>query len=110
MDNNYPIIIINLHNADRYNELDDYQVIEVDRTSPVGNPFTMRSEEERNLVCDKYEKYFQLKVADKTDIAFMQYLRNIWRAHKQGPVALACWCAPKRCHAETIRNFILSFD
>ena len=25
---------------------------------------------------------------------------------KEHDICLACWCAPKRCHAETIKKFI----
>ncbi len=31
----------------------------VDRQSPVGNPFYMNDENQRDIVCDKYESYFQ---------------------------------------------------
>lgn len=81
-------------------------IIRVDRTSAIGNPFKMNSENERDKVCDEYEAYFNKKVTEKTDITFMNELRTIYKLAKEGDVYLACWCAPKRCHAETIKKFI----
>ena len=81
-------------------------IIRVDRTSAIGNPFKMYSESERDKVCDEYEVYFNKKVAEGTDVKFMNELRAIYKLAKQGDVYLACWCAPKRCHAETIKKFI----
>ncbi len=34
----------------------------VDRTSPIGNPFYMRSEAERDKVCDEYQLYFDKQI------------------------------------------------
>ena len=102
------IIIIRIPDAQKY-EKQGYVVIRIDRHTPVGNPFYMHDESERNKVCDQYQEYFNNKVTDKTDSAFMQYLRDIYRTAQQTPVALACWCAPKRCHGETIKTFIESF-
>lgn len=80
----------------------------VDRRSVVGNPFFMGSESQRDEVCNKYETYFN-DVLLKDEKA-LNYLRNMYRAlKKHGHIELYCWCAPKRCHAETIRNFLLKF-
>ena len=67
--------------------------VRVDRQSIWGNPFIMRndSDEERNRVCDAYEKWLQERPA------------MIDRAKRElRGKDLACWCAPKRCHAETL--------
>ena len=83
----------------------EYQV-RVDRTSVLGNPFYMASEAERDAVCDKYEVYFKNKISLE-DNAFMAELRRLYRiAKRYGKLELFCWCAPKRCHAETIKKFL----
>lgn len=67
--------------------------VRVDRQTIWGNPFIMRndSDEERNRVCDAYEKWLQERPA------------MIDRAKRElRGKDLACWCAPKRCHAETL--------
>ncbi len=94
------IRIVNLRN---YKLHENEVLIKVDRTSPVGNPFIMHNESERDKVCDKYEEYFQ---NSKERDRFMNYLRIIYTKAKTQDVALGCWCYPKRCHAETIKNFI----
>jgi Domain of unknown function (DUF4326) len=63
----------------------------VGRPSPWGNPFPMRSESERDAVCDKFEKYATERAARDP----------LWLAPLQGR-DLVCWCAPRRCHAETL--------
>jgi hypothetical protein len=81
------------------------------RGSALGNPFAMNdsSPEERNRVCEAYEAYFNTKVASGKDEAFMGQLRLIWRLGKaHGTVYLGCYCAPQRCHCETIAQFILT--
>ena len=67
--------------------------VRVDRRSRWGNHFIMRndSDKERDRVCDAYEKWLQERPA------------MIDRAKRElRGKDLACWCAPKRCHAETL--------
>ena len=109
------VIIKNLRNEKPTQE---WQV-RVDRASVLGNPFLMRDEHERNSVCDEYYRYFQGIVTNNWSIlhdyavssaereTFMQELRRLYRlAKKHGRLELFCWCAPKRCHAETIARFL----
>ncbi len=78
----------------------------VDRESPVGNPFPMRLETERNAVCEKYEQFFYKQMLDETSELY-KYVTLIEIAHKEGDnINLWCWCAPLRCHAETIKKYI----
>ena len=103
------IIIIRVPDTKKYEAL-GYSVIRIDRQSPVGNPFYMRDESERDMVCNQYQAYFDNIIAHKDKyLDFMQYLRYIYCTAVQTKVALACWCAPKRCHGETIKKFIESF-
>lgn len=99
------IVIIRVPDTQKYEKL-GYEVIRIDRKTPVGNPFYMRDESQRDSVCDAYEAYFHSKVTEKKDQQFLDYLRMIYKLALQKPVALACWCAPKRCHGETIKKFI----
>ena len=68
-------------------------VIRVDRGTPWGNPFVMGRETERKEVCDKFEQYAVERLAKDPD----------WLKPLRGK-DLVCWCAPKRCHAETLRR------
>jgi hypothetical protein len=94
------INICNLRNEKIVNDYD----IRIDRVSVLGNPYYMRSESERDIVCDRYNKWFDLnkdkdKVKEELD-------RLIDIYNKYGRIRLFCWCAPKRCHGETIVKYI----
>lgn len=58
----------------------------VDRRSKYGNPFKMKSEADRDHVCDSFEKAI-LPTLDVRELKGKD---------------LVCWCAPKRCHADAI--------
>ncbi len=77
----------------------------VDRSSPVGNPFPMKSKLDRDEVCDSFSRYFYAVLIKKDYVR--TYLHKIKDALIQyGFVELYCWCAPLRCHAETIKEAI----
>lgn len=93
--------------------------VRVDRASVLGNPFIMRDESERDAVCDEYQVYFDAIVNNKLSVLknycvsskereeFMNELRRLYKLlRKYNTLELYCWCAPKRCHAETIKNFL----
>jgi hypothetical protein len=98
------IHIKNTRKAEEYG----YTVFRIDRQTPVGNPFIMHSESERDQVCDAYREWFrgQLVLESSRTLAFHAYLNKIKQAHQQGNIALACWCAPKRCHGDTIKAWL----
>lgn len=79
----------------------------IGRGSPLGNPFVMRdkSQTERNRVCDAYEVWFKEQV-DKDNPLVMNELRRLYRIAQKGDLVLGCFCAPKRCHGETIKRFL----
>ena len=98
------IEIKNLRNREFHNEPWQFRV---DRGTPVGNPYYMHDESERDAVCDKYELYFR-KLITYSDRA-VNYLNSMLDALKEyGHIELYCWCAPKRCHARTIRGWLIS--
>ncbi|MCK5127594.1 MAG: DUF4326 domain-containing protein [candidate division Zixibacteria bacterium] len=91
------------------NDLKPSQIydIYIDRRSALGNPFILKDESQRDLVCDKYYEWFnhKLKQKDEKVMFNLDVLRDIHRVY--GKLRLFCWCAPKRCHGETIKNYIL---
>ena len=68
--------------------------VRVDRRSLWGNPFVMRndSEAERKRVCDAFEE-MAANWLPETIAALKKDLKG---------KSLACWCTPKRCHADTL--------
>ena len=99
--------MVRVVNLKKYKLKDNEVLIKVGRSTPVGNPFHMRDESMRDEVCDKYKVYFYKRVKEAG--AFRDYVAHIYRTALKQDVALGCWCAPKRCHAETIASFINQF-
>ena len=80
----------------------------IGRGSPLGNPFRMNGEADRDRVCDLYEKWFAERVS-ANDARVLVELRRLYLIAKQGDLVLGCYCAPKRCHGETIKRFLEQF-
>jgi len=81
----------------------------VGRPSVLGNPFSLKTEDQRDVVCDKYDAWFKRKVR-YADPDVMFELRRLYRkARDEGQLELSCYCKPKRCHADTIARFLNSF-
>jgi hypothetical protein len=99
------IIIVNKRDfhPERYQHFD--AVVEyVSRPSILGNPFNMRNESERDEVCDKYEEW--LRRSFVSDLNVRTEILGIANDATKCDVYLVCWCAPKRCHAESIKRLI----
>lgn len=102
---NERIIICNL----RFEHPEFEYDIKVDRSSVFGNPFkfNVRSWAGRENSCNNYEKYFLNRVANDFNFSEEIYLLK-YRFYKYKHLRLFCWCAPLRCHAETIREYLLT--
>ena len=75
------------------------------RPTALGNPYPMNSEKDRDRVCNAYDQSFEVRRA--TSYKMRNELALIWRhliEHKT--VQLSCYCSPKRCHTETIANYL----
>ena len=80
--------------------------VKVDRSSVLGNPFYMKSEYERGIVCENYRRYFHKKIYDG-DSAFVNEIERLKTLLLQyGKLELYCWCYPKMCHAQTIKEYL----
>lgn len=76
-------------------------VVYCGRGSPLGNPHVMqgKSLKERDRVCDLYAAGFP-NAEQKAECD------RIAKKLKLVPVALECFCAPLRCHCETIKSYL----
>lgn len=78
--------------------------IPVHRPHALGNPFLMRHEDERASVIRQYKDWFD---AHLYDVKMQQAIRDIIELMlADGEVELSCFCAPKPCHADVIKQFI----
>jgi hypothetical protein len=73
----------------------------------MGNPFVMKdqSEAERHRVCDAYDKWLRTNQA-AGHLRVME--RMIQRVNEGKTLALYCHCSPKKCHCDTIREYVLT--
>lgn len=90
--------------------------IYVGRGSAFGNPFTSRKLEDtkaefqansREEAVEKYEAYLemQLKLKQRNVVNGLDEMIDMLRG---GDINLVCYCAPKKCHAEVIKNKLLA--
>lgn len=69
--------------------------VRCDRFSDFGNPFEMDKDGDRDEVCDNYEQHY---------LPFKPSIHK--QLFKLKGKALGCWCAPLRCHCDTLIKLI----
>ena len=103
-----------------------------DRNSLLGNPFHMGKDEGlRDPVCDAYGAYFSTVIGGAEPIptatriakeqglnlasawksptrdSFVSALAVLEQRQRDGkPSKVMCWCAPKRCHLDTVKDYL----
>lgn len=81
-------------------------VIDISRTSILGNPYPMHHESQRNDVILGYRKYLMDQYHAQTPV--WQAVEALAKRVANGEhLALQCWCAPLACHGDIIRNAIV---
>ncbi len=73
--------------------------------SPLANPYKLRDEADRQRVLARYQKWFDSKAQDG-DEAVANELARLINLARTGDVALGCFCAPRICHCDVIKEFI----
>jgi len=90
-----------------HTDIPGYANVKIDRTTSLGNPFYMRDESMRNTVCDMYQEYFMRELEDR-DSYVSQMVAGLLKTVRSGKdLHLQCHCAPKRCHGNTIKQYLL---
>lgn len=98
--------MIRVVNVKTYKQNAEEIFFKIDRTSPLGNPFHMEDETQRARVCEYYKVWFNDKVKKQDDTNFLNYLEFIYNKAKNNNIALGCWCSPKQCHGEVIKEYL----
>lgn len=85
--------------------LDGATLIYCGRGSALGNKFPITPTDDRDAVCEKYKLWLRIVVQQDTSKgrAVCRQLHKIRNAVTKGDVHLQCFCAPLRCHCETIK-------
>jgi len=100
---NLIVIIANAHHGMKPDPVNG--IFLIDRRTPVGNPFVLYDEAQRDEVCKKYDVWFY--EVGLRDPKVLDYLKQI-KSHldRYDKVTLLCWCIPKRCHGFTIKKWL----
>lgn len=67
----------------------------IGRGSPWGNPFVLGRDGDRDSVCEQYEAYLAARI-DSNSVS----LQALAELHGKD---LVCFCAPLRCHGDTLQ-------
>lgn len=82
-----------------------YWDIRINRSSIFGNPFKIGQDGTRDEVVELYRAYFKSSI-EKSAIFEAEVNRLIKMYKRFGQLNLFCWCAPRSCHGEIIKNWI----
>lgn len=76
-----------------------------DRSSPYGNPFVVGIHGHGGVCCDKFEVWLRTGQNFGNPAAYAARRQRVLDALPglKGK-DLVCWCAPKRCHCETLER------
>ena len=78
----------------------------VGRPTPLGNPFRLEREDQREEVVARYATWLEEELR-QGNRGVARALEELYRRLKrQGTLTLLCFCAPKRCHAEVIAEHL----
>ena len=83
--------------------------VNVSRPGPLGNPFIIGEHGNREQVIKLYEEHFKKLVYTPCALS-EEFVRLVEYMMTEGYIELECWCAPKACHAEIIRDAIFEDD
>lgn len=91
-----PIIIVNKHHG----KSGEY----IGRGSPLGNPFIIGKDGSREQVIAKYRVWLNEQIMRKNPVVLDELNRLGNKAIDEKGLALECFCYPKPCHGEVIKE------
>lgn len=91
-----PITIVNKHHG----KSGEY----IGRGSPLGNPFVIGKDGSREQVIAKYRVWLNEQIIRKNPVVLDELNRLGNKAIDEKGLALQCFCYPKPCHGEVIKE------
>lgn len=91
-----PITIVNKHHG-KYGEY-------IGRGSPLGNPYVIGKDGSREQVIAKYRVWLNEQIMRKNPVVLDELNRLGNKAIDEKGLALQCFCYPKPCHGEVIKE------
>lgn len=99
---NYHINVCNKHHGHIHDS--DY----IGRGSPLGNPYPITVQHDRDMVIDMYEQHINQAI-DRCDPKIINELNRLMdKLRTKGSLDLMCFCAPRRCHGDIIKALLLN--
>ena len=78
----------------------------VGRPTPLGNPFRLLREEDRDQVVARYAAWLEEEL-HRGNREVARALEELYqRLKRRGDITLLCFCAPRRCHGEVIAEHL----
>lgn len=85
----------------------------IGRPSILGNPYSNKKNSIADIIIDKeedaieyYKKYFYERI-ESCDKVFIDELNRMYVFYKEhGKLNICCWCFPKRCHGDIIKEYL----
>lgn len=80
----------------------------IGRGSPLGNPWPIDAKpgETREVVIARYRVYLQQQI-QKNDESVCNELNRLASMAMKGPLNLKCFCSPRACHGDVIKEFLI---
>lgn len=96
--------------VNKYKESEGTAVF-IGRPSPLGNPFSHLDSRSshvtrvatREEAVSRYAEWLDEKITSKDPVVCRE-MNNLLRMAREGPLKLLCYCAPKACHGDIIRD------
>ena len=76
------------------------------KESILANPFKIGKDISRSESIKRYKKHIFKLIIDK-DINVLNEFIRLYEKSCNGDLYLLCWCYPKKCHAEVIRDVLM---
>jgi hypothetical protein len=99
---------MNIRVTNKKSDLSDCNVIYIGRLSVLGNPFSMKTENDRARVILEYREWLSIEMRKKAKVH--NAVHELARKAKHEDLSLQCWCSPKACHSDVLKEVIESIN
>jgi len=80
----------------------------VGRPSPLSNPFMITETQTREIVLQRYAEVIKSAIKNRKKHIIVPLQKLEYHLIENGKLDLICYCAPKRCHADLIKQILLN--
>jgi hypothetical protein len=95
---------INIKNKSKWKQ-DGYYI---GRPTVLGNPFKINNDISREESISRYAEWLINAILKRKKIIVNELQKMEHILQEKGKLNLVCWCSPKMCHADLIRQILLN--